>query len=108
MEIMHVQDVTIEDNVVYGMPAGAQAVGLAAGPPAAVAFASPPMLVWRWPDGPEVESGSLLNIGTFRNTFLESGAVLAGIRQVCARSPPGHTMLVSLPPTSWCCDCDWS
>lgn len=90
MEIMHVQDVTIEDNVVYGMPAGAQAVGLAAGPPAAVAFASPPMLVWRWPDGPEVESASLLNIGTFRNTFLESGAVLAGIRQVRPLASGAH------------------
>ena len=87
MRGLHLQDVTIQDNIKNGWPAGSQAVALAAGPPPAVAFADPPMMVWLSPKGPEIRTEPFLNIRTFPTSFLEGGAVLAGIKHVRCSCP---------------------
>lgn len=82
---MSVQGITIENNTIYGDPAGIRAVSLSeAGKsgPDGVAFSTPPMRVWRWPDGPPLLTYPISNISAFPRGFLDDGFLLTAIQQV--------------------------
>lgn len=80
------QDVTFENNLVYGQPAGFQEVAIQQASivdgPAAVAYASPKVQVWPWPAGPATQAESISNSSNFARGFLDPGGPLAAIQAV--------------------------
>ena len=82
------QNTTIEDNVVYGQPAGDQAVAIS--PDRTEVFSSPRMTVWQWPDGPTVMSDAQTEIADAVITNV-ARPELASIQSV--RLPLWHILL---------------
>lgn len=81
------QDVRFEGNIVHHQPADGREVGLAVGPPAAVAFSVPQRPVWRWPGGPLEETQDVSRNEAFAAGFLDDGGPLEGTRSVRLRRP---------------------
>eukprot|EP00892_Ulva_mutabilis_P000465 jgi/Ulvmu1/10419/UM062_0015.1 len=78
---LQMQDVVIEDNIIYGQPAGFQGIGAAKGPPPSQVFSDEDILVFQWPDS-KLRTDSLFNSTTkFGRGFLDGGIVLSGLRQ---------------------------
>jgi len=86
-----VQDVTVENNVIYGEPAGHRAIGIDSGPPPAVAFSDPRIDVYQRPNGRIAQTDSVFNSTTkFLPGFNDGDVVLSGIKQVwCRLGSPG-------------------
>lgn len=73
------QDVSLEDNVVDGAPAGARAIGLWDG---GRVFATPEMPMWQLPQGPAAASEAVANVSEFPVRFLDAGGGFRGLEAV--------------------------
>ena len=80
-----VQDVAFEDNVVFGTPAGDQAVAIASDGKGDAVYARPQIRVWQWPGGPATLTQPPIATQSFLSG--EVAPVIAALetaRKVCA------------------------